>query len=70
MAVELSITQIGLIILTILGGILILYYVGSWFATIISGEKLIEVFLLFIDGFVQLGQKLGGLVGWIGQVFK
>jgi len=70
MAVELSITQIGLIILTILGGILILYYVGSWFATIISEEKLIEVFLLFIDGFVQLGQKLGGLVGWIGQVFK
>jgi len=68
MAAEQSLLQVVLIILAILGFVMILAVIGPWFADIINKGKLIEVFLLYIDGFVQLGQKIGGLFGWIGQL--
>ncbi len=68
MATEESILQVGLIIVAILGFVIVLFIIAPWFSDIVNGGKLVEVFMLYIDGFVQLGQKVAGLFGWTKQI--
>ncbi len=70
MATDQGLLQIGVVILAILSFVGILYLIAPWFADIISRGKIMEVFMLWMDGFVQLGEKLGGLVGWMNPLSR